>query len=327
MIGPTVYPSRVYKYVTRDRIDVLQNLTIRFTQPSALNDPFELKPIFSQMMSDERLKKELDPSFGEFKAILSSAFTQKYYEQSIEFRQEILLEQFVALFHEAIDIYPQILQGTITELMPTFKILDKSAVSIVKERLTDALSQLGILSLSSSGTNSSLWAHYADDSKGLAFEFDASHTFFHKGQTSSHPMLKFPNNDMLQLRAVHYYDHDPLSRSFYDIDGMQVLYTKQESWSHQAEWRVVAPLEQAKTKLTVNEEDIYLFEIPASALTRVIVGEKASSELVAKIMGIIDSRRELFHIEIAQIRVNLASQRLDAVPINGNVRGNRRPSI
>jgi hypothetical protein len=34
----------IYKYVTADRIDVLKDNRIRFTQPAALNDPFDAMP-------------------------------------------------------------------------------------------------------------------------------------------------------------------------------------------------------------------------------------------------------------------------------------------
>ena len=34
----------IYKYVVPDRIDVLENSLIRFTQANALNDPFEVDP-------------------------------------------------------------------------------------------------------------------------------------------------------------------------------------------------------------------------------------------------------------------------------------------
>lgn len=37
----------VYKYLHPDRIDVLENATIRFSQPIILNDPFESLPCFS----------------------------------------------------------------------------------------------------------------------------------------------------------------------------------------------------------------------------------------------------------------------------------------
>jgi hypothetical protein len=35
----------LYKYVTAERIDVLQNELIRFTQPSALNDPWDVRRV------------------------------------------------------------------------------------------------------------------------------------------------------------------------------------------------------------------------------------------------------------------------------------------
>lgn len=35
-----------YKYVSAKRIDILQNRLIRFTQPNAMNDPFEGQPHF-----------------------------------------------------------------------------------------------------------------------------------------------------------------------------------------------------------------------------------------------------------------------------------------
>ena len=39
-----MYPATLYKYLCPERVDVLQNLRIRFTQVSALNDPFESFP-------------------------------------------------------------------------------------------------------------------------------------------------------------------------------------------------------------------------------------------------------------------------------------------
>jgi len=37
----------IYKYVVPDRIDILENGNIRFTQVDALNDPFESYPCFT----------------------------------------------------------------------------------------------------------------------------------------------------------------------------------------------------------------------------------------------------------------------------------------
>ena len=40
----------LYKYLNPDRVDVLKQRRIRFTQPSALNDPFEFKPLFARII-------------------------------------------------------------------------------------------------------------------------------------------------------------------------------------------------------------------------------------------------------------------------------------
>ena len=39
----------IYKYIPPERIDILQNNHIRFTQPSAFNDPFEAFPYFKAL--------------------------------------------------------------------------------------------------------------------------------------------------------------------------------------------------------------------------------------------------------------------------------------
>ncbi len=49
----------VYKYVHPDRIDVLENGLIRFTQPAALNDPFETFPNFQGIR--QALEERYDP--------------------------------------------------------------------------------------------------------------------------------------------------------------------------------------------------------------------------------------------------------------------------
>ena len=45
-----------YKYVSVERIDILQNRLIRFTQPNAMNDPFEAKPHFYKLGAEEFAK-------------------------------------------------------------------------------------------------------------------------------------------------------------------------------------------------------------------------------------------------------------------------------
>lgn len=52
----------VYKYLHSDRIDVLENSAIRFTQPAALNDPFETMPCFTDFKA--YLQEQIENRYG-----------------------------------------------------------------------------------------------------------------------------------------------------------------------------------------------------------------------------------------------------------------------
>jgi len=43
---------KLYKYLSAGRIDVLRNKNIRFTQPVAWNDPFEMKPVMMESLRE-----------------------------------------------------------------------------------------------------------------------------------------------------------------------------------------------------------------------------------------------------------------------------------
>src|ERR1043166_6917326 len=49
-----VHPPHLLKYVSVDRIDIIKNLAIRFTQPSCFNDPFEAR-FCIEGLEDEKL--------------------------------------------------------------------------------------------------------------------------------------------------------------------------------------------------------------------------------------------------------------------------------
>ena len=50
-------PSALFKYLPPPRINVLEDLLIRFTQASSLNDTLELRPPVKGVANDERLTR------------------------------------------------------------------------------------------------------------------------------------------------------------------------------------------------------------------------------------------------------------------------------
>jgi hypothetical protein len=294
-IDPTV-PPRIYKYVTPDRIDVLESLTIRFTQPSAANDPFELTPLFNRAIPREQLEQvlssfdklveqidNLDKCFQRIKVIDPNSQPKPFPED-------------LKLAYTKLKVASALKRSQIVSW-------DRTRASQAKVKLSDMLATIGILSFSSSPSNSVLWAHYAGGGKGFVYEFDTSSAFF---SSCDGP-----------LQCVRYVDRNPENRTIRDINIDDLFFTKAKQWAYEEEWRLVAPLEQSKTKFIVEKGEIYLFDILPSALMRVIVGANTSNDLVAKITSTIHSRQELSHIEMARIHVNLESHCLDVVPLSG----------
>lgn len=55
----------LYKYISPERLDVIRNLRIRFTQPGAQNDPFELRPIVTRFRRPEVARQALSKPLSE----------------------------------------------------------------------------------------------------------------------------------------------------------------------------------------------------------------------------------------------------------------------
>ena len=49
----------LYKYVIAQRIDILMNGMIRFTQSKALNDPWEMRPYIERIIEDQLFENEI----------------------------------------------------------------------------------------------------------------------------------------------------------------------------------------------------------------------------------------------------------------------------
>ena len=229
--------------------------------------------------------------------------TRKYSKSPRKFRRKCTLEQFLQRVKES----PQALQDVADEVIPFFENGLQSLVPEVRNMFVEELSKVGILSFSSEVTNPLLWAHYADNGKGFVYEFDASHIFFHS--------YRFPSDEFFHLRRVRYSNEQATGHSLTDLDGDYILCTKAESWGYEAEWRILAPLEQAKRKVFTNGEDIHLFEIPATALVRVILGANTDSSLEDKIKSILKNRGDLSHVELARIRPNFTSRSMDVIAV------------
>lgn len=288
------YPKKLYKYVVPERIDILKNQLIRFTQPSALNDPFELQPMFEELLPENQLKEALNPSFEDIEA----ALRQDYLKLAPEQRAQISLEQFIAFVREN----PHFIKKIMEDIEPSFRKAISDFAPQAKKMLADALqTKVGILSLSETIEHSLLWAHYAVSHKGFAIEFNTEHKFFNR--------RRFNNDELLHLRKVRYVDRSSLGRTLLDLDGDDLLVTKETSWAYEAEWRILALLESADSVLQIENDVIYLFTIPISAISGVIVGARASASFYEELKTHLQSL-DNHHITLKRAVLDKTNQKI-----------------
>lgn len=294
-------PKRLYKYVTAARTDVLRDLSLRFTQPSALNDPFELTPMFEQVMSEEKFGDTLEQSKG----LIEDALCEQYKKLPAELRSRVSLENLISI----VQANPSLVDHALSNVAPTFRSVIAAFAPQAKAMLAEAIqSKVGILSLSESADHPLLWAHYADSHKGLAIEFDVQHEYFDRRRSDK--------DELYHLRQVKYAERSSMGRTLFDLDGDDLLATKNLSWSHEREWRMLAPLDAAESSREINGEAVYLFSVPALAITGVVLGARVADKVVDEVAELL--RLEHFrHTQLYRAALDMNRQ---IVTINKSAR-------
>jgi hypothetical protein len=170
----------LYKYVPSERIDILTNGFLRFTQPSAFNDPFETFPCFTAGLPDDFISDFLadhQPDEAEQEALLRASFEaeiSKYPGLKIPFEAVKDLPFVKAGLKQAqpmtAHLFKQFMSGS-GDLFPRFTI--KTALEVINK-------QFGVLCLTKDPCNLLMWAHYSASHSGFLLEFDEQHSFFNR---------------------------------------------------------------------------------------------------------------------------------------------------
>lgn len=144
--------ATLYKYLSPQRVDVLQNLKIRFTQVSALNDPFESLP----------------------GATLESV---DWYRNHFQQRVVRELSDLQAASRAERRAYERKRNKDFTNFLKCYT--DQHYLSELSEkvqRMSNAIG--GCLSLTANCTNILMWSHYSLNHTGFVIGFNAEHEFF-----------------------------------------------------------------------------------------------------------------------------------------------------
>jgi len=301
----------LYKYVTAERIDVLRNELIRFSQPSALNDPWDMRPHVERMITDDDLEKhvlaplkpESDTQLIDYmsKIIEDIAKTQGVTDKSLDEIRKALTEANNEFPGELRQLYEVAFAESAEEM--------KQVVPKLTEIIPDAMDNaVGVLSLTEKPDHPLMWSHYANNHSGLVLVFDETNAFFRSprhGQpddAGGARRVKYsserPKFDPLVSISMLDNMTDEDAVSFFD----KLFFTKSQAWDYEQEWRMIKGLKQADKILQNPNGNVYLFSIPPSCILSVILGQRMVPEIRQQVIEFVRTDKRYAHVSLFQAR-------------------------
>ncbi len=201
----------LYKYLHPDRVDVLTNKMIRFTQPTIFNDPFETELNIKRFASEE--------------------YTRKVYDELLEKKLSSVPKEFRQYVRKIMekDESRECLNKKMGDLLPQSK-------EVIKDTIAK---NVGILSLTEEKNNLLMWSHYAFSHTGFVIGFDSQNEFLN--------FRRSEQDEFGYLKKVQYKQNRP-SLNFAEMNSEDVFFTKSIHWAYEKEWRILQILDNADYK-------------------------------------------------------------------------------
>lgn len=263
---------KLFKYLSSQRIDLLTNCRIRYTQPGAFNDPFEVKPHIENITDDNSAEQKVDE-------ILSEVVRKTYERFPKETRASIPFDVILGIATQ----YRESRRGQFGSILSQFTPMLRQ---LMNEKFNELL---GILSLTEKPDNLLMWSHYAESHTGFVIGFDSAHKYFDE--------RKSPKDEFRHLRKVEYREART-SAPLTAMDGIDVFLVKSRDWEYEQEWRIMRPLEDAVETIDRELFPICLFEFPPDAMTDVILGSRMLDAHRIVIKQILRDIQEFSHVKI-----------------------------
>lgn len=274
-----------YKYVSAERIDILQNRLIRFTQPNAMNDPFEARPYFYKLGSKEEFAK----NFAE-------AIRRWNFRDWNNYCKAVGNDPGRFALANKVENDPNYAEWLYTNL---HKQNPQSLLPNLRERSYNLHNNFGLLSLSETPDNLLMWAHYAEGHTGFVLVLDGSHDFF-KGSISLPGFAKPERVEYGLERPQMTFEETSKEAAMKEI-----FFVKGLDWKYEKEWRYLKNLTDAHKKIVVpNGHDVHLFRLPPKCIKGVILGCYSSEELKNKIVELCRDDPEFGHLQTQQARIS-----------------------
>ena len=313
-------PPLIFKYMPEPRF--LDNRLFRFSQPEALNDPFEARPElevgkFSPEDIEEARRTAERAGHGDISD-----------EDLIVFH----LNPYPALRNDELsfpELWPASEPRLREEPFTTIAEFDR-AIGCRAVELGIALANrtIGILSLSES-TEDNMWAHYADEHCGVRVEFDTAHPYFERGNLrpmtySDQPFQVTVKDGWVRLAGHTVSNEDVLSGNLKSLPE-ELFWRKRLSWSYEQEWRMIKRLVDADEIKPGNQTDVpvCLFRIPPEAIVTLTFGYRATEDAIKNACCRIEHDSRWNHLSVSR-RVQSTTNMTEEIVRHGHSGGDAR---
>lgn len=279
----------LYKYLSVDIAKyIIANKVIRFTQPIAFNDPYDVYPRLAKILSDEKIN-ELT-----LKLVSNEQLINKLLDEAIKQELPNLSPELKNIFSIVpikgfLNTYIEKKYNSHYDLLKKYISPEKFRENLIEKFLFVLSNQIGILSFSKVNNNILMWSHYGNSHKGIVIEFDGGHSF----------LQQFENGVFQDVIEIEYTNKRPefivetFEPTFEESLKMskKVLFTKAKHWSYEKEFRVIKYLKNALKLeyLDKNGFEIFVYELPKEIIKGIIWGSKTHLKDIEDITSLLYS--------------------------------------
>ncbi len=286
----------IFKYMSTEAARrFIRTLKVRFTQPSDLNDPFELHPFIDFNATAEEFRGEIDARIDEIFGTIDGVLAYIEKQQATDPKYPKIAAP-IKVFRAMVAANPALGKQFMAEMARhKTELLGEIANATLWEKVWQQFQQvlgglLGIFSLTENPAHPLMWSHYAEQHCGVVVQFDENHPWFNQKIAVT--------DDIRQLVKVAYVQN-PHPRTWRQLNGPDVLYTKGAEWAYEREWRIIRPL---KDGIEVSPGK-FCFDVPPDAIRSITFGCRVDPAFEKEIRDVVAANPNLSHIRLNRIRL------------------------
>lgn len=305
----------LYKYVTKTRFDVLENGYIRFTQPAAFNDPFELFPYFESISPEKNIEQYIrkyewdEAGIDQMMEESWQKELKKYPGVNIPF--PLIKSLMKNYFDQRKPLIMEMFQNFMTMKSPEFREL---AINTIMKSINDTI---GILCLSETPDNILMWSHYSANHTGFVIEFDENHSFFDQrkkeNEISGH--IKKVRYSRMRPQIILF---DPNLSNEENVEKWikDFFWVKSSDWTYEQEWRITQTFRDWKGIIKETIPPTYLFPMPTDCIKAIIVGCRVKMSDLELLKILLKSDSKFSHIIMKKASIDEKQYQINIKEIN-----------